>query len=896
MSRAAFRPNFALAPDSKARHTASMPAPTASRFLSLPHARSAFSGPGRRLASGLLLLLLCAGLPVQAREVRVGVYQNPPKLLLAEDGKISGILGDLLIEIAEQEGWQLQPVVCEWESCLQALAAGEIDLMPDLAHTEARAAKFDLHSLPALHSWSQIYRSADVTLESMLDLDRRRIAVLGGSVQEEYLYDLADSFGIEVQWLVLPSMEEAIVAVAEGRADAMATNFHFGDWTATRRGLLQTGIIFLPSKLFYATGKGRNADLMAAIDSHLRQWRPDSGSIYFQVLRRWGAAGPEARLPAHLRWVAAAVIASLLLTLAVIALLRREVERKTRSLRASEVRLATILNSVDARIFIKDANLRYRYVNQKVCELFGLPEERILGESDEAFFDAETAARIRADDQQVIEQGVRLAHEESLRLRDEDELHTAFSIKLPLRDGQGNTTELCGIATDLTEHYSLLSRLHDLANFDPLTGLPNRLQLQERLRAAIASLADDPHQAALVLLNLDRFRELNDSRGLAAGDQWLKQLAQQLRLNLSGEATMARLGPDEFGFLIPQVPRRASDAQLQVGAFAQRLLDGVARPTELAGGSYHGSGSIGITLIADGSTSVEDVLKHADLALAQAKIAGGNRMRFFQPEMHAAVAARATLELELRNALEAEQFVLHFQPQFDRDTRLIGCEALVRWQHPQRGLLAPGSFIPLAEASGLILPLGSWVLRKACEQLAIWRRSAESRELRIAVNVSARQLHQPDFVDGVLAQLAACGVPGHRLELEITESLLVEDIDEAIEKLAALREHGVRIALDDFGTGYSALNYIKRLPLDVLKIDTSFVRDLLIEPNDMAIVRTVIALGSSLGLDVLAEGVENSAQHSVLLDMGCGHFQGYLLGRPGPIDALPAWLASSSPA
>jgi diguanylate cyclase (GGDEF)-like protein/PAS domain S-box-containing protein len=855
----------------------------------------AFARLGRSLASWfVMMLLLFLALPTQAREVRVGVYQNPPKLMLAEDGKISGILGDLLIEIAEREDWQLQPVACEWESCLQALAAGQIDLMPDLAYTEARAAKFDFHAVPALHSWSQLYRRADVTLESMLDLDQRRIAVLGGSVQEEYLYDLVDGFGIEVQWLVLPSMEEAIAAVVEGRADAMATNFHFGDWTATRKGLLQTGLIFLPSKLFYATGKGRNADLTSAIDAHLREWRSDSGSLYFQVLRHWGAAAPEARLPTHLRWTAAAVIVSLLLTLGVVALLRREVERKTRSLRASEVRLATILNSVDARIFIKDADLRYRYVNQKVCELFGLPEDRIIGESDESFFDAETAARIRADDQQVIEQGIRLAHEESLRLRDEDERHTAFSIKLPLRDGRGRTTELCGIATDLTEHYNLLSRLHDLANFDPLTGLPNRLQMQERLRAAITSLADDAHQGALLLLNLDRFRELNDSRGLAAGDQWLKRLAQQLRLSLPGEASMARLGPDEFAFLIPQVPRRVAEAQLQVGAFAQRLLDGVALPTELGGESYHGSGSIGITLFADGTISVEDVLKHADLALAQAKIAGGNRMRFFQPEMHAAVAARATLELELRNALEAEQFLLHFQPQFDRDSRLIGCEALLRWQHPQRGLVAPGSFIPLAEASGLILPLGAWVLRKACEQLAAWRGSAETGELRIAVNVSARQLHQPDFVEGVLAQLAACNVPGRMLELEITESLLVEDIDEAIDKLAALRSHGVRIALDDFGTGYSALNYIKRLPLDVLKIDTSFVRDLLIEPNDMAIVRTVIALGSSLGLDVLAEGVENSAQHAVLLEMGCGHFQGYLLGRPAPINALSAWLASSA--
>ena len=849
-------------------------------------------------SSSLLPLLAAAWLGLapaspQAREVRVGVYENPPKITLDERGQAAGILGDVLAGIAREEGWTLRAVACEWEQCLAMLERGELDLLPDVAHTDLRARQFDMHQLPALRSWSQVWTRPGLRVESVLELDGLRVAVLEGSVQQDYLATLAEGFALDLAWLPVASLDEALDAVAAGRADALATNHFFGDRYASERGLAESTVVFLPSRLYYATRPGANADLLRAIDARLAAWQADPGSPYFQALRQWGAPAPapEAALPAWLAWLVGAVLAALAVALAGIALLRREVARKTRSLEASERRLATILDSVDAHIYIKDAQLRYQYVNRKTADLFGLPAEAVLGKGDEQFFDADTVRHLRENDLRVVQGGERIATEEVNRARADGGVeHAYFSVKIPLHDADGRISALCGISTDITDQVSLRDQIRRLADYDPLTQLPNRKHFLDQLRAALEASRAQGWQGGLLLVNLDRFRELNDTRGHQAGDDWLRQVAQRLRPVVHEGQSLARLGADEFGLLVEHLPMSANEAHKHVAALAQRVLDAITVPGDVAGQRYHGSASLGATLFAGDGHGAEDVLRHADLALAEAKAAGGNRTRTFLAEMQEAAAARAALEADLREGLEHNQFLLHYQPQVDAEGRLLGLEALVRWQHPARGLVPPGSFIPLAEASGLIVPLGDWVLRQAIAELARLGSDRRTAALRIAVNVSARQLRRPDFVDEVLAALRVAGVPAGRLELELTESELVDDIGQAIDRLAELRAGGVRIALDDFGTGYSALNYVKRLPLDVLKIDTSFVRDLLVDPNDMAIVRTILSLGQSLGLEVLAEGVEDAAQREVLHGLGCRQFQGYLFSRPRPMAELDDWL------
>ncbi len=378
----------------------------------------------------------------------------------------------------------------------------------------------------------------------------------------------------------------------------------------------------------------------------------------------------------------------------------------------------------------------------------------------------------------------------------------------------------------------------------------------------------------------------------------LREVAARLEASIREFDTVARLGGDEFVVILQdlddsenaviQAERVALKIQFQLNQ--PYLLDPAPGENELNHYSHHCTSSIGITLFHDQSVPVEELMRRADTAMYQAKAAGRDALRFFDPDMQAAVAMRALLERDLRKAVVDAQFVLHFQPQVDASSSVIGAEALVRWQHPERGLVSPAEFIHLAEETGLILPLGHWVLEHACRALAAWSIWPNTAHITLAVNVSARQLRLPNFVDQVLAVIAHTGAPPDKLKLELTESLLLDNAEDIIAKMMALKVHGVGFSMDDFGTGYSSLSYLKRLPLDQLKIDQSFVRHVLSEPNDAAIAKTVVALGHSLGLTVIAEGVETQGQRDFLANHGCYAYQGYLFSRPVSLEGFEAFL------
>ncbi len=854
---------------------------------------------GRVLLRGLSILLLTTLHLVMgaawAREVRVGIYENPPKVTAGANGQVSGIMGDLLQEVARLENWTLVPVPCQWEACLAAVEAGTIDLMPDVARTDSRVRLYDFHRVPALHSWSQLYRRPDLPIESMLDLQGKRVAVLEGSSQQEYLRTLLDGFGLRTELLPHASFEAAFARVAAGQADAVAANHHFGDAAARRHQLLDTSLMFQPSRLFFVSGKGRNAELLAALDRHLETWQALPDSPYFRVLKRWAVPREAPPIPVAFWWGLGGVIAALLLALAFVALLKREVKRRTAELRASEDKLSTILNSVDAFIYIKDTELRYQYANRQVCELFGRPMAEIVGHGDSAFFDQATAEQLRQIDQHVFDSGERKVQEEVNRLPD-GQVRTYLSVKLPLRRPDNSIYALCGISTDITEQRQFAQEIHQLAYYDPLTHLANRRQMIERLHQLLADPAAGMHQHALLLINLDNFKDLNDTHGHNLGDLLLQQMAQRLSGCARAEDLVARLGGDEFALLMTSLNGQPGLALRQIETAATHLVRVVTdMPFQLGTLSHPVSVSVGIAILNLQENTVDAVLKHADIALAQAKAAGRGTVRFFRSDMEVVVAARAAMEADLREGLAKQQFLLHYQPQIDHTGALFGVEALVRWQHPQRGLVPPGSFIGLAEVSGLIEPLGLWILRSACQQIKAWSTDPERQHLLVAVNISARQLHHPEFVQQVAAVLQETGADPQRLELELTESHLVEDVEGATAKMHSLKARGVRLSLDDFGTGYSSLNYLKRLPLDQLKIDQSFVRDLLLDANDLSIVKAIVDMGRNLGLDVLAEGVETQAQHDMLLQAGCKRFQGYLFSHPMPVDHLPLNLAPYRP-
>ncbi|MGN8005444.1 putative bifunctional diguanylate cyclase/phosphodiesterase, partial [Acidovorax sp. 22279] len=439
-----------------------------------------------------------------------------------------------------------------------------------------------------------------------------------------------------------------------------------------------------------------------------------------------------------------------------------------------------------------------------------------------------------------------------------------------------------------------------LAFYDALTGLPNRRLLLDRLQRSIAACQRTRNLGALLFIDLDNFKDLNDTLGHDMGDQLLAQVAARLVGSVREADTVARFGGDEFVVMLEALAPDLQNAATQAETVAEKLLASLNQPFDLDGAQHYSTPSIGITLFGDERLTVDELLKRADLAMYQAKAAGRNTQRFFDPDMQAAVNARSNLEADLRQGLARGELLVHYQPVVDHHARLLGAEALVRWRHPQRGMISPGDFIPLAEQTGLILPLGQYVLQTACEQLQRWSQHPDTAHLSISVNVSARQFRQPGFVAEVLQTLKNHNADPRQLKLELTESLLLGDIEDTIARMVQLKSEGVGFALDDFGTGYSSLSYLKRLPLDQVKIDQSFVRDVLTDPNDAAIVRTILALAKSLDLEVVAEGVETTGQLSFLRLHGCEGFQGYLFGRPGPVELferehLPGHSAPSLP-
>jgi diguanylate cyclase (GGDEF)-like protein len=452
---------------------------------------------------------------------------------------------------------------------------------------------------------------------------------------------------------------------------------------------------------------------------------------------------------------------------------------------------------------------------------------------------------------------------------------------------------ILSMARDISDAKEAEDRIKNLAFYDSLTGLPNRRLLLERLRQSLAATPHNLRKQALLLVDLDNFKTLNETLGHQIGDLLLQEAARRLVACLGEAGTVARLGGDEFVVMLEDLNATAEVAAAQAKSAGKSILAAIGLSYSLAGRACRSTASIGITVFGDLLVTAEEILQQADIALDQAKTAGRDTIHFFAPALQAAVNARATLENDLRQAIKTNQFVLHYQPQVDCD-RLIGAEALIRWNHPQRGLLAPGEFIPLAEETGLILPLGEWVLETACAQIAAWAERIAATNIRIAINISARQFRQPEFVPLVLAALDRTRADPQKLELELTESMLVESIEDVIAKMTYLKSHGLRFSLDDFGTGYSSLAYLKRLPLDLLKIDRSFVHDILVDAGSGAIAQTILSLSKAMGLPVIAEGVETEEQREFLSGLGCHSFQGYLFSRPLPLEEFERlWLNSA---
>jgi diguanylate cyclase (GGDEF)-like protein/PAS domain S-box-containing protein len=560
------------------------------------------------------------------------------------------------------------------------------------------------------------------------------------------------------------------------------------------------------------------------------------------------------------------------------------------ALRSSEVRYRTAFHASPnaVNIFRLDDGI-FLDINPAFLDVMGFERQEVIGRTA---LELKTWA-VPSDLQDVIEELRRnqvFRGEVKLRKKSGETFWGLMSASVFEHEGA-----ICvlSVTQDLTDVKAAQDEIRNLSFYDPLTGLPNRRLLMDRLLRSPLAAARNRRKRALLFVDLDNFKSLNDTLGHQTGDLLLQEVAQRLDSCVRESDTVARCGGDEFAVMLESLSEVAEEAAAQAQVIGEKILAICGLPYHLAGHECHCPSSIGITVFGDELDGTNDALQRAEIAMYQAKEAGRNTIRFFAPALQAAVNARAAMEEDLRQAIKTNQFVLFYQPQVERD-HLIGAEALIRWKHPKHGLLPPGEFIPLAEESGLILPLGDWVIEAACSQLATWALRKETAAVTLAVNISARQFRQPDFVERVLAALDRTGANPLTLKLELTESMLLDNVDDVITKITALKSHGLRFSLDDFGTGYSSMAYLRRLPLDELKIDLIFVRDIMADAASGAIAQAILSLGKAMGLRVIAEGVETREQRDFLVRMGCNSFQGFLFSRPLPLEEFQLWLPDSA--
>ena len=558
-----------------------------------------------------------------------------------------------------------------------------------------------------------------------------------------------------------------------------------------------------------------------------------------------------------------------------------------------ELRIAATAFEAQEGIAVTDTDGNILRINKAFTAITGYTAEEIVGQKPQVLKSGQHKAEFYKNMWDSIHKTGSWAGEIWNRKKT-GESYPEYLIITGVKNELGVISNYVATFNDISQSKRAEEEIRNLAFFDPLTQLPNRRLLQDRLQQAISSSARSAQIGALFFIDLDNFKTLNDTLGHDIGDILLQQVAQRLQLAVRDRDTVSRLGGDEFVVMLEGLGHDQSKAANLAETVGEKILTELNQSYQLAEHTYNNSPSIGITLFGNNNQTLDELLKQADIAMYQAKKSGRNALRFFDPKMQEAINTSVKLESELREALEKEQFHLFYQVQMDELQNPIGVESLIRWIHPERGIVAPADFISLAEEIGLIISLGHWVLETACTQLKLWQKNEATQNLFIAVNVSAKEFRQDNFIEQVKNTVLQKNINPKLLKLELTESLLLTDIEETIEIMTRLNEIGVSFSLDDFGTGYSSLQYIKRLPIEQLKIDQSFVRDITSDSSDKVIVRTIIAMAQSLSLNVIAEGVETDEQLKFLKDNGCLDYQGYLFGKPVPIEQFESWFKQNT--
>ncbi len=818
---------------------------------------------------------------------RVGIFNSPPLSSLNEQGEPEGLVVDLLSEIALQEGFAIEWVFDDWSVIHDFIRNRKLDMLTSVGFTESRSAYMDYSSESLITVWSQVFLADNSTIENIFDLEAKRVGILRNGVNGANFLRQCQEFEVDCQTIELDDYQDIFRRLETGELDAGVSNNLVGYSYLDEYNVISSSIVFNPFKAYVTIPKYNDRELLDIFDRYMNEWKADPDSYYYQTRLKWLKPEVENELPELVLYLILGLLAFSITAMGFVYLLNQQVKRRVYQLSRRQQQMKQIVNLVPHMIYVADTNGKVILANKTAGDYFGMSVEEFENSNVTELYEEKKRYRTLLDDAINISGNINKPTHKEIQTKDYyGNEHILFLSKMPFLGRQDKEPAMVTVAVDITDAKKFEEKIKFMAQHDSLTDLPNRMLLKDRIDHSLALSKQHHHNGAILFIDLDYFKNINDSQGHRVGDMLLKDVAQRLNGCVRPGDTIARLGGDEFIVALSELNNDEEEAEQEAIAIGEQILAVLAEPYELNSSIYHMSASIGMVLYPRDGTTQETLLQRADTAMYEAKANGRNRIHLFTQKLESLVIRKLELETELRQAVDKHQLFIAYQPVVKGESAtMVGSEALLRWNHPSKGIIYPGDFIEIAEQKNLIVNIGDWVLEEVCKQIRYWLDEGR-RDFFIAANLSVKQLKDEDFYDKVANLIHIYKIPKDHLELEVTESVLMKETKRATHIFKKLKLLGVRVSIDDFGTGYSSFNYLIKLPLDKIKIDQSFVKNLPGDANSATIVTTILRMARELDMDVVAEGIETVEQFDFLLGEQCHYFQGFYFHRPVSCEEL----------
>ncbi|MFC3195573.1 EAL domain-containing protein [Marinicella sediminis] len=816
-------------------------------------------------------------------DVRVGYFDTHPLSFRNSNGDPDGLIIDLLNEVAATGNMKIQWVYDEFPNHINNIKSGRIDVLVSVAYSEERARYMDYSALNFTNVWGQVFLPANSDIESLFDLNNKSIALLENGINGQNFLQQCELFEVNCQAVYANSYHKIFTMVDNGEVDAAVSNNMVGAEFQDQYDLLASSIVFNPFKVYITKPLGADPVFLNLYDQRMRLWKDDPESFYYQTRMKWTHQNQHDTIPYWILYTILGLFVFALIAIIAAVLFKRQVNRRVNELSQREIQLNQIINIVPHMIYANDYQGRFILANDFACDFFGIENKQVEKENIYAILKSSPnfqnlIAYTTSSNPFNTEIEARNSRGEQISL---------MMSKVPYSGRNDKEPAVVTVGVDISQTKQYEEEIEYLANHDALTGLPNRLLLSDRLKSSLARAEQFKHVGAILYIDLDNFKNINDSQGHKVGDKLIKKVAIMLKKSATPGDTIARLGGDEFVIEIPELDQDINKAEQQALLVAEKLSTQLKKPIIIEDKQYNITASIGVVVYPRDGNRQSLLIQRADTAMYEAKFNGRNRIQVFEKGLEAKVKKQHQLENDLRLALQNKEIVMVYQPIVAADSlKMVGTEILLRWHHPVRGTIMPTDFIPIAESAQLILEIGYWTIEKACQQILTWRETTD-QPFFVAINLSVIQFRDREFLGRITDLVNKYNIPRNYLEFEVTESILLNESVRSMEVINQLKMLGIKLSIDDFGTGYSSFDYIRKLPLDKIKIDKSFIEDIPSDNNSVTIVKTILNMAHEMNLQVVAEGVENKEQMEFLREHQCQFFQGYLFSKPKEVNKIP---------